>query len=71
MILMFALLYFFILVISTSTPEKEAQLVDASKIGNLVQVKNLLDSGTDVDAADSDQATALYWAGKSMTKHFL
>ena len=50
--------------------EKEAQLRKASKDGDLDRVRELLNQGTDVDAADSDQNTALQSAGKSMLKHF-
>ena len=57
--------------ILVTTPEKEAQLVQASKDGNLDRIKELLNQGTDIEAVDSEyQATALFWAGKSMLKHF-
>jgi hypothetical protein len=57
--------------ISVTTPEKEAQLVQASKDGNLDRIKELLNQGTDIEAVDSEYpVTALSWAGKSMLKHF-
>ena len=56
--------------ILVTTPEKKAQLRKASKDGDLDRVRELLNQGTDVDAADSDQNTALQSAGKSMLKHF-
>ena len=53
--------------ILVSTPEKEAQLVQASKDGNLDRIRELLNQGTDIEAVDSEfQGTALWWAGKSI-----
>ena len=49
----------------------ERQLIRASKDNDIGEVRDLLNQRTDVDAADSDQWTALHWAGKSFSKHFL
>ena len=54
-----------------TTPTRENKLYKASIEGSLDQAKELLETGTYVDAADSYQRTALYWAGKSMLKYFL
>ena len=67
---------FFILVKPIYTAKNEAELVQASKDANINKVKDLLNSyhypgGPYVDAADSNQRTALWWAGKSMLKYFL
>ena len=72
--LMFAV-FFFILVKPIYTAKNEAELVQASKDANINKVKDLLNSyhypgGPYVDAADYNQRTALWWAGKSMLKHF-
>ena len=73
--LMFAV-FFFILVKPIYTAKNEAELVQASKDANINKVKDLLNryhypGGPYVDAADSDQRTALWWAGKSILKYFL
>jgi hypothetical protein len=51
-----------------TTPEKEQSLRDASKYVDIDKVKDLLESGTDFNADDSDQRTALFYAGN--LKHF-
>jgi hypothetical protein len=40
----------------------ERQLINAERYGNIGQVQDLLNQRTDIDAADSDQKTALHWA---------
>ena len=65
------MLSFIFILVKITSPEKEDQLRTASGDGNLDQVKDLVNTGTDVDAADSNQRTALWWAGKSMLKYFL
>ena len=37
-------------------------IIEASKTGDVERVASLLGSGTDINAADSEGATALYWA---------
>lgn len=47
---------------TTSNPAAEAKLREAAKKGHIQTVKLLLEQGTNVNAPDEDQRTALMWA---------
>ena len=49
----------------------ERQLIEASKDNDIRVVRYWLNKRTDIDAEDYNKRTALHWAGKSISKHFL
>ena len=48
--------------LASCSGEETTYLHESAKMGNLTQVKGLLESGADINAKDGFQRTALHWA---------
>lgn len=50
------------LFLAACSAEETTYMIESAKMGNLTQVKGLIESGADINAKDGFQRTALHWA---------
>ncbi len=58
----YVLMFLLALLLFSCSAEDTTYLIESAKMGNLTQVKGLIESGANINAKDGFQRTALHWA---------